>query len=169
MSLFEPDADPVRRRLLLGALLLLMVGLTTLLPVTGIDPLTGARTSTAARDSEQQAIDALETIASAQQALRRDVDGDGLVEFGTLADLRAAGLVGEPLATGRAHGYLFDVRPSSARPEFKWMAVANPERPGVTGSSSFVVNQAGIIHAVPGPRTLVVTDDCLLPADARAR
>lgn len=166
MSLFEPDADPVRRRLLLGALLMFTLGLVAFLPVRGIDPLTGARTSAAAQAAEERVIDALETIAGAQQALRRDVDGDGLVEFGTLADLRGAGLIDADLASGRAHGYVLEVRPSPANPEFKWMAVANPEKPGVTGVRSFVVNHAGLVHAVAG-RALTLTDDCLIPADAK--
>lgn len=168
MSLLEPDADPVRRRMILGALLLVTVGLATLIPVTGIDPVTGARLGTTTQDSEERVVEALETIAGAQQALRRDVDGDGLIEFGTLVDLRATGLLDEALASGRAHGYVFEVRPSSASPEFKWMAVANPEKPGVTGTRSFVVNHAGLVHAVSG-RALTLSDDCLIPADAKAQ
>lgn len=160
-----PGLDPMRARLLLGALAIVACGLLAIVPVAGLDPVTGARRQgSAAQRNGQRAIEALEQIVAAQPLLRRDADGDGLVEFGTLADLHAAGLLDAGLAGGRAHGYVFDVRPSTTRPAYRWLAIATPETPGETGDRTYVVNQEGLVHALGGPTAW--NDGCALPTSA---
>ncbi|MCO5168810.1 MAG: hypothetical protein M9894_20920 [Planctomycetes bacterium] len=154
--------DPMRARLLLGVLAVLaFAGLATI-PVDGIDPATGVRVrSTPAKQNGRRAVTALTRIAEAQSVLRLDRDGDGVMEFGTLEDLRAAGLITDD---DLPPGYAVEVRPSPARPQYRWIAVATPLTPGETGDRTYVVNHAGTVWALDGP--VAVDDDCAIPPGA---
>lgn len=143
--------DPMKTRWLLGALALVACGLLVMVPVAGIDPVTGSRVSGAQateRANAERAREALEAIAVAQSLLRKDTNDDGVVEYGTLEDLHAAGLIDADLADGRAHGYVFQVTPSPRRPEFEWLGLALPEPDGPEGPI-FVVDQVGIVETLP--------------------
>lgn len=154
--------DPMRARLLLGALALLAAAGLASMPVVGIDPLTGARVApTTAQQNGRRAVHALGRIVEAQSVLRLDRDGDGVLEFGTLDDLRAAGLITDD---DLPPGYVVEVRPSVDRPSYRWIAVATPVTPGETGDRTYVVNQAGVVHAVDGP--VAVDDGCAIPTGA---
>lgn len=163
-----PGLDPIKTRMLLGALALLLCGLLAVVPVDGLDPATGVRTTTTPAQADAQtnarlAIAALEELAAAQALLRKVTDGDGVVEYGTLADLHAAGLIDADLADGRAHGHVFVVRPSAARPEFAWIGTATPEQGG-PGAPTFVVNQEGLVHVTRGQ--VALDDGCAIPTSA---
>ncbi len=160
-----PGLDPARLRWVLGGLAILACGLLAMVPVSGIDPVTGARTPPApGQASAERAVAALEEIAAAQSVLRKDTDGDGVVEYGTLADLQAAGLLEGDLARGRLDGYVLEVRPSPTRPEFAWIATATPEPGSPPGAPTFVVNHEGLVHALRGP--LALDDGCAIPTSA---
>jgi hypothetical protein len=100
------------------------------------------------RPRSSRAIYALKAITTAQMLFHEgDKDGDGTLDYATLAELSSATLVDAVLGSGRKDGYVFQVRPSATSPEWMWMAVANPEEPGpVTGERYLVTNHAGIIY-----------------------
>ena len=126
----------------------------------------------------RRAIVALERLRSVQGEYHRgavsDRDGDGVGEFGHLAELVDVGgteaLGADPAATPdfgplRAGGYVYRVylpddagrgvshrfvgpsRSDPQRSESAWVCYAWPERYGVTGELTFVVNQDGDVLA----------------------
>jgi hypothetical protein len=116
---------------------------------------------------ETAPIGALKTIGTSQSLFREgDKDGDDTLDYGTLSELHAAGLIDDVLGSGTKMGYTFRVWHAPKTPEFLWMATANPIEPGKTGDRYFVVNQEGVIHyttAAPfGYRA-----DCTIPEGAR--
>ncbi len=164
MSEPSPGLDPVKLRWALAGLAIAACALLAMVPVAGLDPVTGARLpTTAAQTNAQRAAEALEQIAAAQALLRKDTDGDGVGDYGTLTDLHAAGLIPAELAAGRAHGYVIDVRPSAARPEFAWIATATPE-PGDPTAPTFVVNHDGLVFVTRG--RVALDDGCAIPTSA---
>jgi len=98
--------------------------------------------------NESAAIGALRTLVTAQAMFReRDKDGDGLLAYGTVADLATAKLLDERFAAGRQRGYAFRVLFATAD---AWQAVAEPLVEGLTGARSLYVDQTGVIRAWTG-------------------
>jgi len=97
--------------------------------------------------NESAAIDALRAIAASQVQFRaRDMEGDGVADYAALGELGAARLVDPDLASGLRQGYVFEVSPSDAEPEKRWMAVAAPMAPGRTGDRYFATNHTGAVY-----------------------
>jgi hypothetical protein len=118
--------------------------------------------------NEQWAISGLKTINTSQTLFREgDKEGDGTLDYGTLAELSAAGLVDPVLGSGTQGGYRFDVRPHPLTSEFLWFATANPIEPGRDGDRYFYTNEAGIIYYTTARAFDIATIDTAVPADAR--
>ncbi|MCI0588457.1 MAG: hypothetical protein L0323_16625 [Planctomycetes bacterium] len=108
------------------------------------------------RPAEEKALASLLALREAEEEFRgrgiRDRDGDGLPEYGTLADLAAASLLpkGLSLAEGtgeaQAMGYLFraDVPPETNLAERLWEGYAWPLQYGSTGVNAFWIRPAGL-------------------------
>jgi hypothetical protein len=121
---------------------------------------------------ESAAIGDLKSLVTAQTLfLEGDKDGDGVRDYGDLAELKSVGLinprVGEGVLMGEATiGYTIRLvtRPPDATTGAapRWLAVANPVAPGVTGDRSFCATQDGmVVHTADRP--LEPTADCSLP------
>src|SRR5690606_18663004 len=91
-----------------------------------------------------------------------DKDGDGLLDYGTLAELSAANLIDPVLGSGIKQGYRFKVLVSPQDPEFLWMATAEPVQRPTTGDRCFAINQSGLIYFAQQPIPLPA--DCSLPS-----
>jgi hypothetical protein len=138
----EPATPPNPPRVRPRFWLWVVVGLALLMLVAVLLP-----NHPAPRYQSAAPIGALKTINSSQTLFREgDKEGDGTLDYGTLAELNDAALIDSALGSGRKDGYVFQVRPSPHTPELLWMAIANPEEPGVTGDRYYVTNQAGIIY-----------------------
>ncbi len=88
---------------------------------------------------------AFRTIGDAQTRFREgDKEKDGVCDFGTLEELRAADLVDPILGAGTKQGYTFEVAPSPVSPESLWFGVASPAHPVVADYYLFT-NQSGTI------------------------
>ncbi len=105
---------------------------------------------------EAAAVGAMKTLNAAQTLFREgDAEGDGVLDYGTLPELEAAGLVGPGLG---GEGYRIEVRVAPGElARFKWMALASPRG---EGRRTFATNHAGVILYEPG---LALRDDCELP------
>ncbi len=155
---------------LTGALLSLVAGavLTTALCVVAaivaaVTVPTGVRLQLGA--NEAAAIEALRALARAQQRFREeDLDRDGEQDYGELAELAAAGLIGADLASGVQQGYLFEAAPAELAPARAWMAVASPLLEGRTGQRHFAINHHGAVVYTWRPITLDVAQ-AELPGD----
>ena len=131
----------------------------------GLSDGTGVAARVTLRRNEERAIEALGELARAQQRFREgDLDQDGAGDFGTLAELGAAGLIEAELATGELAGYAFALRVSADFPDLCWIATATPARPGASGERSFTINFEGAVHAAPDP--LPLPEDCRIPPQA---
>jgi hypothetical protein len=116
---------------------------------------------------ERSAIEALKTIATAESVFREgDKDGNGALDYGTLAQLGEARLIDAELASGTKDGYLFAAGPSASTSEFLWFAVANPEVPTVTGDRYFETNHAAVIFATTTASFALNTTDCAISSIA---
>ncbi|MGE0710168.1 MAG: hypothetical protein AB7N76_07505 [Planctomycetota bacterium] len=94
---------------------------------------------------QSRAIWSLKTIASAQALFREgDREVDGILDYGTLAELGAASLIDSTLASGQREGYRFRAGPGS-QPLYAWWAIAEPIHP-CPGLRSFYVDQGGVIY-----------------------
>lgn len=113
-----------------------------------------------AEGDEAAAIGALKTLWTAQLLFREgDAERDGVLDYGTLAELEAAGLV-EPGLGGQ--GYRLEVRVAPGElAQWRWMALATPEG---EGRRTFATNHLGVIRYEPG---LALRDDCDLPGELR--
>ncbi len=116
--------------------------------------------------SEALAIQSLRALCTAQRVFRdEDRDGDGARDDATsLDELRRAGLVDEDLAAGLRHGYTFVVRAGPPGDLPRWVALASPEHPGVTGDRHFRVDASGEVHA--SAARFPLDPDAPLPPDA---
>jgi hypothetical protein len=115
------------------------------------------------RSNEGAAIGALRALVTGEALFREgDKDGDGELDYGTLAELGKAQLVSRVLASGRSSGYLFELRVSATNPGFVWSATARPIEPGTTGTAYFFVNQTGAVWS--GDRPFVLDDEAQPPA-----
>jgi hypothetical protein len=125
---------------------------------------TDARRLRQKHENELSAKRALYTIADAQSIFREgDKDGNGALDYGTLAQLGKARLIDAALASGTKDGYLFEAGPSTSTSEYLWFAVANPEVPGVTGERYFATNYSAIIFYSTSAPIALNTTDCLIP------
>jgi hypothetical protein len=114
--------------------------------------------------NESSAIHSLRTIATAESLFREgDKDGNGALDYGTLAQLGEARLIDGELASGTKDGYLFAAGPSTSTSEFLWFAVANPEVPDLTGDRYFVTNHAAVIFYTTSGSLALNTTDCDIP------
>lgn len=118
--------------------------------------------------NESAAVGSLKTIANAQALYREgDKDGDGIFQYATLPQLHTHGLIDDLLATGRKHGYGFEVHVSAEKPNDEWVAAARPLEPGVSGNRYFVVNHEGVVHYRTDGPFAVGPQRCAVPAGAR--
>lgn len=118
------------------------------------------------RHNEQRAVAGLRAIALAQKLFKaRDADKDGKADYGTLAELGKAKLIGAALASGERDGYRFQVRPSPLNPEALWMAVAAPLEPGKSGRRHFAINDQGVVRY--GAKAIKLNDECRIPSRTR--
>jgi hypothetical protein len=112
-------------------------------------------------DHEVSAIRALRTISTAQGIFREgDKDGNGALDYGTLAQLGETQLIDTELASGTKDGYVFATGPSASTSEFLWFAIANPEMPGVTGDRYFEMCTCGLIFYRTAAPYVLNTTDC---------
>ncbi len=154
----ERAATPAGARVLqcLGLLALIAVGFAISVP-----NLIEARK----HGNEAAAIGALKTLHTAQTLFREgDKEGDGVLDYGTLAELSAANLIDDVLGSGVKQGYRFAVLVSPQAPELMWMATAEPVQPPATGSRCFATNQSGAIRHAQEP--IPLRADCRLPDGA---
>jgi hypothetical protein len=117
--------------------------------------------------NETGAISALGEISEAQSLFREgDLERDGNLDYGTLAELGAAGLIDATLASGSRGGYLFEASHSPTTSEFLWYAVARPEELGVTGDRLFGANQQGNVFYTTATQLVVDPRTCEVPVGA---
>lgn len=117
---------------------------------------------------EATPIGALKTLNTSQTLYREgDKDKNGVLDYGTLAQLSDTTLIDGVLGGGTKQGYHFTCAPSALTPEFLWFAVANPTNPGVTGDRYFCTNHAGFIYytGVRGGPIAMNTTDCSIPTN----
>lgn len=124
-----------------------------------------------ASGSESGTIGALKTIGQAQRAFRDgDEEGDGLTDYGTLAELAGpgtSGLIDAILGSGSKGGYLFAATYGAHTSEFIWIATARPQRPGRTGDRYFVRNHEGVTYYTTAAPFRLNSIDCQIPQGAR--
>lgn len=101
--------------------------------------------------NEAATVSALRAISTAQDIFRtRDGDGDQIYDFAvSLAELHAAGkLIDDALASGKEHGYLFEMYPFTSPDNVsRWQVLASPVAPGRSGNRYFFVDETGVIRA----------------------
>jgi hypothetical protein len=120
--------------------------------------------------NELAAIRALRTIATSESICREgDKDKDGSLNYMTLAQLSQEQLIDSALGSGTKRGYLFEAAPSASTSEFLWFAVANPQKPGVTGERYFCTNHAAVIFYTTSGALSLNTTDCAIPEPCRPR
>lgn len=90
----------------------------------------------------------LRAISAAEDQLReRDLDANGVLDYGDLAALDSASLLERTLASGTKHGYTFEVRPGADR-RFVWWAVARPIVADGEHGAVFFMNQRGAVWRI---------------------
>jgi hypothetical protein len=96
--------------------------------------------------NEAAAIGAMRTCGSAQSLYREgDKDGNGELDYApNLAALGKTQLIDSVLASGTKQGYLFELCRGSKAPQFTWMMIASPIKPGVSGDRYFATNHTGV-------------------------
>jgi type IV pilus assembly protein PilA len=118
--------------------------------------------------NETRAIGALGRIAAAQAIFREgDKEGDGNLDYGTLAELGEAGLIDAVLATGMKDGYLFESAYGATTSEFIWFAVASPVEPGHTGDRYWAINHEGVPYYTSEQPFEMNTVDCTMPPNVQ--
>jgi hypothetical protein len=110
--------------------------------------------------AEPHVLRAVRQLHSAQ-ATYQAVVGNG--NFGSLAELRQAGLIDEALASGNKYGYVFVVSTMIGPPRFA--VTATPRAYRKSGVRSFYIDQAGEVHGgdkngQPAMQTDPIIDDC---------
>jgi hypothetical protein len=124
-------------------------------------------------EEEMLALDTLGELRDAQMLFREnDAEGDGILDYGTLAELGEAGLIDVELAAGRRGPYIFGCIPG-AKPEFLWYATATftPEEAPAEGEEApalrhFFTNYGGGAWARQEPFGDIDPETCEPPADA---
>jgi hypothetical protein len=143
-------------RWLLGA----VIGLTALPALA--QPATPQATGPRKRTNEKRAIGIMKTLGSCQSLFREgDKDANGELDYAdSIKALVKTNLLADDLADGESHGYTFVVNRSAKTPQFLWMAVAAPTKPGISGDRYFATNHAGVVYHSLKPIPLV--DDCAI-------
>jgi len=112
--------------------------------------------------NESNAVGALRTLSSAENSFQAsstiDVDGDGVGEYGSLANLSSAvpAFVDESLGSAQKSGYSFTITTTGVTntDEILWEATAFPLSKGNTGNRTFYIDESGVIRGsdIGGPR-----------------
>jgi prepilin-type N-terminal cleavage/methylation domain-containing protein len=117
--------------------------------------------------NESAPIGALKTISAAQSLFREsDKEEDGNLDYGTLAELAAAGttgLIDSVLGSGTKHGYLYAASYGASTSEFIWFATARPAIPGTTGDRYFCANHEGVTFWTVSQAFRLNSADCTQP------
>jgi hypothetical protein len=122
------------------------------------------RTRTPWGRGEMRAIGALKTIATAESIFREgDRDGNGALDYASLAQLGRAQLIDAVLASGTKDGYLFEATASTSTSEFLWFATARPIKPGWSGERYFVTNHSAVIFYTTAAPIVFNSTDCTIP------
>jgi hypothetical protein len=162
-------ATPARKGCSVAWALLLLGGASCLLFAISAPKL--GYFSSRVHGNEAAAIGGLRTLCAAQSTFREaDKDGDGVRDYGTLAELASCDLIDPALGAGEKQGYTYACQPV-ARPgaEAAWFATAVPTEPGETGVRRFAVNQEGTIYyRVDGPVEVDATT-CAIATSAAVR
>ena len=128
--------------------LMIVVGIVALLTAAAIPHFRQARLTV----NEQAATESLRAIVVALQSFRATQPGYPS-DLGELRDATPPYL-NPKLASGTRQGYVFTYTPSEDTDKF--LVTAEPEMPGVTGRSTFVVDEGGVIRPlVGGPLPIV--------------
>jgi pSer/pThr/pTyr-binding forkhead associated (FHA) protein/tetratricopeptide (TPR) repeat protein len=102
-------------------------------------------------ENEELAIDELKGIARAQKLARairaKDPSGTGVGQYLGLEELAGLGtsLINKRVFDGAEHGYTFKIRDPS---EAGFLAVAEPQRYGETGTRTFAVDASGLVRGL---------------------
>ncbi|RMG13089.1 MAG: prepilin-type N-terminal cleavage/methylation domain-containing protein [Planctomycetota bacterium] len=149
--------------------LMIVIAIIAIIAAIAIPNLIEARKN----GNETAAIGALKTIGTSQSLFREaDKEGDGNLDYGTLAELASAGggstvgLIDSVLGAGTKNGYLFSASYGAQTSEFLWFAVANPALPQTTGDRYFCANQEGVTFYTVSAAFAYNTDDCTVPANS---
>jgi prepilin-type N-terminal cleavage/methylation domain-containing protein len=134
--------------------LMIVVAIIAIIAAIAIPSLMRARLSA----NEGSAISSMRTLASAQVSFQagcyQDADGDGVGDYGTLAQLEdpdgAAGVPGyidETLGAGSKQGYNFTMNPvaGAAGAPPTYTCNADPQSPQ-SGRRTFFLDQTGVIR-----------------------
>lgn len=112
---------------------------------TNGDPVVDDCSSGSAGDNERCIIQSLRTLHSAELSY---AGAQGNENYGSLAELLAAGLINQATASGQLRGYSLTVSTSahtSVDPA-RFRATAIPQIYGVTGFRSFFVDESGVVR-----------------------
>ena len=113
--------------------------------------------------NETAAIGALKTIATSQSIFREgDKDGNGSLDYASLAQLSSTQLVDGVLGSGTKQGYLFFATASTSTSEFLWFAMASPAVPTTTGDRYFETNHAAVIFYTTSSALALNSTDCTI-------
>lgn len=117
--------------------------------------------------NEEAAVEALRALAAAQRRFHdEDLEGDGLADYGDLAELAAVGLIDADLASGVRQGYTFQAAPAATARTERWSAVASPLVDGRTGRRHLAVDHRGTVRFRYYRPIPLDARDAMLPADA---
>ena len=118
--------------------------------------------------NETAAIGALKTIATSQSIFREgDKDGNGSLDYASLAQLSSTQLVDGVLGSGTKQGYLFFASASGSTSEFLWFAMAKPAVAQTTGDRYFETNHAAVIFYTTFGDLAMNTTDCGITTTAQ--
>src|SRR5262249_39321069 len=118
--------------------------------------------------NETAAIGALKTIATSQSIFREgDKDGNGTLDYASLAQLSSTQLVDGVLGSGTKQGYLFFCAASTSTSEFLWFAMAKPAVATTTGDRYFETNHAAVIFYTTAGDFVLNTSDCTIASTAQ--
>lgn len=154
----EPAASPAlapralgdRRRGFTLIELMIVILIIAVLAGIAIPNLLAARKS----GNETAAIGGLKSLSTAQRFFREsDKEGDGLYDYGSLAELNANGVIDQVLGGGTKQGYNYASQASTAQAAYVFWATANPVIQGGTGDRCFAVNHQGTIFYTSAPIT----------------
>lgn len=94
--------------------------------------------------NERSAISSMGKIYSGELLF---LEKGGLQRFGTLRELAEIQYIEDQIGSGTKDGYRFVVKPSKTDPKNKFVAIATPIEPGITGARIFYIDQGGACRA----------------------
>jgi type IV pilus assembly protein PilA len=128
--------------------LMIVVGIIAIIAAIAIPNLVEARKSA----NELTTIAMLRTLHTSQTLFREaDREGDGLIDYGSLAELEATDLIDAVLGSGTRSGYEFEMDrcyggiPAGSLGETMFWSFANPIHLDASGNRSFCMNQDGVV------------------------